>query len=554
LLTLAIRTGAIPGGRPRSASASTVAERQALARELASSSFVLLKNDGPLLPFRLEPGATLAVVGPNAAGTPSQGGGSAQVNSVGRRSVLEALRDRLAPDGIAVVHEPGCITWSSTPALEGAFRLEYHAGTGFDSENFDAVVRHTDSAARGNFTWLGDPVPGGSAMLSDSWVVRVSTTLVPEDSGSWTFSLVQVGKARLLVDGDTVVDARDNPGKSTAYFGFASAEVSGTVELTAGEAHEVVVEYSTTPDLPLAGLMIGAIPPVPADDELMRRAEALAASADAVVCVVGTSPEWETEGHDRPSMELRGLQDELVRRITLANPRTCVLVNAGSPITMDWVNDVAAVAQIWFGGEQAGEGVADVLLGDVDPGGRLPTTIPYRIEDTPAFPYYPGRNGHMPYGEGLLVGYRHYDTIGAQPRFCFGHGLSFTAFQLTGLDAAVVGPLRSGLLSPGLEAQPIVHASVVVENVGNRRGSEVVQCYVHALDRRPGEPDQQLRAFEKVTLDPAAIGRVVFGLSERDFARYDEQLAGWVTAPGSYEIRIGRSSRDLRLRAILELG
>jgi beta-glucosidase len=553
LLTLAMRTSAIAGERPRSAATSSIAERQALARELASSSFVLLKNNGPLLPFRLQPGARLAVIGPNAAGTAVQGGGSAQVNPVGRRSVFDALRDRLASSRIAVVLERGCITWAATPALEANFRLDYYAGTGFESEDFDGVVRHTDVAVLANFTWLGHPVPGRATLRSDPWLARVSTTLVPDDTGSWMFSLVQVGRARLLVDGVTVVDARDDAGKGKGYFGFGSAEVSGTVELTAGRGHEIVVEYSPPPGSPLGGLMIGAIPPVSSDEELMRRAEALAASADAVVCVVGTSPEWETEGRDRPAMGLRGLQDELVRRITLANPRTCVLVNAGSPVTMDWAGDAAAVAQIWFGGEQAGEGVADVLLGDVDPGGRLPTTIPRRIEDTPAFPYYPGQDGHAPYGEGLLVGYRHYDTNRIEPRFCFGHGLSFTEFELADLDMFVLGSLRSSLLGPGLESEPLVCASVRVENVGRRRGSEVVQCYVHALDRRPSEPDQQLRAFEKLTLDPATTARVELRLTERDFARYDKAAGGWLASPGSYELRIGRSSRNLPLRTTVEL-
>jgi beta-glucosidase len=554
LLTLAMRTGALAGGRPRRAAASSVADRQALARELASSSFVLLKNQGPLLPLHLEPGTTLAVIGPNAASTAAQGGGSARVNPVGQRSVLAALRDRLAGSGITVLHERGCITWASTPALEGELRLEYHNGTGFDSEDFDAVVAHTDSAALGSFTWLGDPVPGESGLRAGAWVLRASTTLVPDETGSWTFSLVQVGTARLLVDGDTVVDARDSPRAGTGYFGFGSEEVSGILELTAGRAHNVVVEYSPTPGSPLAGLKIGAIPPTPSDEELMRRAEALAASAGAVVCAVGTSPEVDTEGHDRSTMDLFGPQDALVRRISLANPRTCVLVNAGSPVTMHWADDVAAIAQIWFGGEQAGEGVADVLLGDVDPGGRLPTTIPFRIEDTPAFPYYPGANGHAPYGEGLLVGYRHYDTVGVEPRFCFGHGLSFTEFHVADLGATVLSPLRSAPLRPGLEGQPIVTTSVTVENVGDRRGTEVVQCYVHALDRRPDEPDQQLRAFEKLTLDPGATARVALHLTERDFARYDETAGGWIASPGTYELRVGRSSRDLPLRTRVELG
>ena len=163
LLTLALRTGALAEdgeGRPRAAT-STVAERQATARELASSSLVLLKNDGPLLPFRLTAGQLLAVVGPNAAATATQGGGSAGVNPVAVRSVFQALRDRLSADGVAVVHEPGCITWSSTPALEGTFTLEYFAGTGFGTDDFDEKVRHVDTATLGSFTWLADPGPAG---------------------------------------------------------------------------------------------------------------------------------------------------------------------------------------------------------------------------------------------------------------------------------------------------------------------------------------------------------------------------------------------------------
>jgi beta-glucosidase len=252
-------------------------------------------------------------------------------------------------------------------------------------------------------------------------------------------------------------------------------------------------------------------------------------------------------------MDLPGLQDELVRRVTAANPRTCVLVNAGSPVTMDWANEVAALAQIWFGGEQVGEGVADVLLGDVDPGGRLPTTIPRRIEDTPAFPCYPGEEGHAPYIEGLLVGYRHYDTNGVDPLFCFGHGLSYTQFQLADLDVTVLGRLQSSQLPPGLESEPLVYATLTVQNVGSRRGTQVLQCYVHQVDRHEGEPDQQLRAFEKVILDPADVARVEFRLTERDFARYDDTTSRWVTTPGAYEIRVGRSSRDQALTTTIEL-
>ncbi|HXY45735.1 MAG TPA: glycoside hydrolase family 3 C-terminal domain-containing protein, partial [Acidimicrobiales bacterium] len=554
LLTLAERTGALgegPVGDRRST--STLSERQGIARQLAAASFVLLKNDGPVLPFQLEEGQLLAVIGPNAVGTASQGGGSAHVNPVAMRSVYEALHDRLSPHGITVAHEPGCITWARTPALQGTFTLEYFAGTGFDTEDFDETVRHIDTAALGSFTWLGDPAPADSGLDAEGWVVQARTTIVPPEDGAWTFSLAQVGDAQLFVDGTTVVDARGELERGTDFFGMGSRETFGTIELEKGRAHDIVVRYVRQPGLPLAGLIIGAIPPMGTRDELLRRAEALASKADAVVCVVGTSPEWETEGHDRPSMDLPGLQDQLVRRLVLANNRTCVLVNAGSPVTMDWADDVVALAQIWFGGEQAGEGVADVLLGDVDPGGRLPMTIPRRIEDTPAFRFYPGSDGHAPYGESLLVGYRYYDTRQVEPRFCFGEGLSFTSFSLEGLEAALLGRLQGGPLPPGLGGTPLVSAALTVTNMGRRAGTEVVQCYVHAIDRRSDEPEQQLRAFAKLTLEAGTSRRLEFRLTERDFARYDAAAGGWSVRPGIYEIRLGRSSRAITLTTTVEL-
>lgn len=555
VLMLGVRTGALAetthGQRP--AATSTVDARRSLARQLASSSFVLLKNDGPILPFILAPGQTLAVIGPNAKTTAIQGGGSARVNPVSNRSIFQALYDRLTPAGVNVVHERGCVTWSSTPPLEADFRLEYFSGSGFDSEDFDDTVRHVDTAALGWFTWLGDTGLTESGLPPGSWVMRAQATVRPEEDGLWTFSLAQVGSARLFVDGDLVVDGAGSLGRGKGFFGLGSEEASGTIELERGRPYDVVVEYCQPVGSPLGGLMIGAIPPVGDDDELLRRAEMLALSADAVVCVVGTSAEWETEGRDRASMSLPGLQDQLVRRLALANPCTVVLVNAGAPVTMDWADDTAVLAQIWFGGEQGGEGVVDVLLGETDPGGRLPMTIPYRIEDTPAFPFYPGTGGHAPYDEGLLVGYRHYDAREIEPRFCFGEGLSYASFELSGLEAAVLGPLQEGPLQPGLEGAPLVEVGITLTNTGKRGGSEVVQCYVHAANRRPDEPEQQLRAFQKLTLEPGASARVEFRLTERDFARYNQLASGFVTEPGSYELRVGRSSRDLRRIVTVEL-
>ncbi|MHB1508901.1 MAG: beta-glucosidase [Acidimicrobiales bacterium] len=555
LLVLAGRTGALVSstGRQPRPSSSSIAARKAIARELASSSFVLLRNDPPMLPLELKAGGILAVIGPNASSTEAQGGGSAAVNPLDDRSVFQSLRDRLSPLGVTVVHELGCTAWHGTPVMGTEFALEYLAGTGIESDDLDPVARLTETAANGSFRWHALPGPSGAWPAGIPWVLRARSRLVPDKSGPWQFSLSRIGTARLCIDGATVIDARGAPEQGEGMRGVAPKEFLATIELEKGRSYEVTVDYAKRPDLPLARVSVGALPPHGTADELLERAEALAATADAVVCVVGTSASFETEGRDRSSMDLPGLQDHLVRRLLLANPRTCVLVNAGSPVTMDWADDVAALAQIWFPGEQGGEGVADVLLGDLDPGGRLPTTIPRRIKDTPAFPFYPGSDGHAAYGEGLLIGYRHYDTKDVAPRFCFGDGLSYTTFQLSELDTMLLGPLPAGRLSPGLEGPTLVRASLTVHNTGARAGTEVVQCYVRALDCRPGEPFQQLRAFEKLHLASGESRRVGLCLTARDFARYDEDARGWIASPGRYEIRVGRSSRDIALTALVEL-
>jgi beta-glucosidase len=222
--------------------------------------------------------------------------------------------------------------------------------------------------------------------------------------------------------------------------------------------------------------------------------------------------------------------------VAAVNPATVVLVNTGAPVTMDWAAAVAAVAQMWYPGQEAGDALADVVFGDVDAGGRLPTTFPCHLEDTPAHPTYPGDEGRTRYGEGVLVGYRHYDTRTVEPRFCFGHGLSYTRFRY--------GDLRLATL-PSTADGPRVEVVVDVTNAGERRGSEVVQVYVHDVKASVRRPDQELRQFARVALDPGETATVRLVLSSRAFAFWDVLRHDWVAEPGEFEVRVGSSSRDI---------
>jgi beta-glucosidase len=505
-----------------------------LARDAAVSAIVLLKTDPSLLP--LPSGLkTLAVIGPNADTPALEGGGSAAVTTHPVLTPLEAIRER-AGAGVDVVYERGCVSQRGTPPLEGrrltegAMRLEYFAGAEWAGPSV-----FEETSTRGWFVWLGR----WEAAVPAAFSTRISATFVAEEAGAWRFSLVSAGRSRLLVDGTVVVDNFEpTPGGSESFFGLGSTEVGADVWCEAGSEHTIVVEYIDG-GFGVGGLVIGCEPP--RHDDLFERAVALAARADAVVMVVGTSADWESEGRDRKRMDLPGRQDELIARVAAVNPRTVVVVNAGSPVAMDWADAVAAVAQLWFPGEEGASALAAVLFGDADPGGRLPITIPRRIEDTPAFTSYPGERGKAVYGESVFGGYRWYDRRRIEPRFAFGHGLSYTSFAF-GAPA---------LDRTELDDDCTLQVRVSVTNTGERAGTEVVQCYVHDVTSSVARPDQELRAFAKIELRPGESTPVVLRLDRRAFAFWDPETHDWLVEPGEFEIRVGASSRDIRATALV---
>jgi beta-glucosidase len=509
-------------------------EHRALARDAAVGAIVLLKTDPTLLPLasgQSRPLRTLAVIGPNADLSALQGGGSAAVTTHPVLTPLEAIRARAGAD-VEVGFERGCINHRQTPPLvgrrlaEGELRVDYFAGADFEGK---PVLEET--TARAWFVWLGPWDPNVPPVFS----ARVSGTFVADEKGAWCLSLTSAGRSRLVVDGTAVVDNWDpTPGGSDSFFGLGSTEVKADVWFEAGSEHEIVVEYANDTLPGLGGLALGCEPPRHGD--LLERAVALAARSDAVVLVVGTSAEWETEGRDRTRMELPGRQDELIRRVAEVNERTVVVVNAGSPVAMDWADDVAAVAQLWFPGEEGAPALALVLFGDADPGGRLPLTIPRAIEDTPAFTSYPGERGKAVYGESVFGGYRWYDQRRIEPRFAFGHGLSYTTFLLGALE----------LDRTEVSADGTVEVCLSVTNTGARAGTEVVQCYVHDMKASVARPEQELRAFSKVALEPGQSAPVVIRLDHRAFAFWDTETHDWLVEPGEFEIRVGVSSRDIR--------
>jgi len=266
-----------------------------------------------------------------------------------------------------------------------------------------------------------------------------------------------------------------------------------------------------------------------------------AAKADVALVFVGDSPEVEREGWDRKSMDLPEGQDELVAAVRRANPRTVVVLNVGAPVSVEkWIDQTPAVVNAWFPGEEGGHAIADVLFGDVNPSGRLPVTFPKRLEDSPSWGHYPGENGVVEYAEGIYVGYRWFATQHIEPRFCFGHGLSYTKFEYSDLKASA---------GPG----PAIQVSVKVRNAGPRDGAEVVQLYIHESKPAIDRPEKELKAFRRVELRRGETWTVSFTLDRSAVAYFDPAKKKWVVDSGIYRALVGASSEDIRERADFEI-
>jgi beta-glucosidase len=273
-------------------------------------------------------------------------------------------------------------------------------------------------------------------------------------------------------------------------------------------------------------------------------AVALAARSDAAVVLVGYSFRLESEGFDRASMDLPADQDDLIRAVAAANKRTVVVVSAGAPIAMTgWIENVPAVLYAWYGGQEVGHAVGDLLFGLAVPSGKSPVTFPRRIEDSTAHGHYPGVNLHVEYAEGIFVGYRGFDKNEIEPLFPFGHGLSYTTFEYDALKIS----------SPTVEAGGTVEVSMRVRNGGSQAGADVVQLYLRDVESSLPRPPKELKGFRRVSLEPGQARTLTFTLGRPDMAFFDPGKGDWVAEPGAFEVLVGASSRDIRLEGAFEL-
>ncbi|OJJ62856.1 hypothetical protein ASPSYDRAFT_144320 [Aspergillus sydowii CBS 593.65] len=533
-------------------------EHQKLIRSVGSQGLVLLKNDGAILPLKKEKLAKkkVALLG-FAREALIHGGGSASVNAHYRVTPEEGLRAALG-DSVEFEYAKGAHTFRQLPLLsEGVVNREGQPGWTFD---FFVADEPNGEPASSTSSEQPSYIP---IFVKESWgSLRASARFTPTQSGNHYLAMSGLGASKIRIDGKVVYDQKQNCPDSMAFLlgGVEEPEIQYTFE--AGKEYSIeIITVKPTSKGGLAmldgfiGFRFGFMSEQEHNQDLLSEAVEVAKKSDFAIVFTGHTSAWETEGQDQISFNLpsNGSQDRLVAAVGAVNANTVVVNCTGVAVAMPWLNEVKAVIQAWFPGQEAGNAIADVLTGVVNPAGRLPVSFPRAVEDAPAHGNFPGEFSvgedgrqrlEVTYKEGVFVGYRHYDLSEenrSKVLFPFGHGLSYTTFTHANHKVSIAGG-------------DSVEVSVDVTNSGPYAGAEVVQVYAGSKLAVPENPIKELVGFAKVRLGPGETKTANVTFSTRQLAHFNEQNSKWEVPSGDYEVSIGQSVRDITGKAEVNVG
>ncbi len=518
ILLLAARVGALTDV-PGPASAPPSVDGPGFIRRAAVEGCVLVKNDD-LLPVASP--SSIAVIGPSAAQARTQGGGSATVLPTHTVSPLEGLRASFQDAEIS--YAPGVVH-------EGLAALPLDQLSLIDSGAPGAHVRFLDD--EGNVLLEEERLTADGLIFPshgrprNTATVEFSTRWTPPTSGPVELGCSVVGTVRLLVDGELLAEAvNETADDDPAAAIFNPPAMSTEVSVVEGQPLDLVLQV-TIPRGPLS-LTVGFRPSIDADVLIAEAVEA-ARHADLAVVVVGTTAQVESEGFDRQSLALPGRQDELVSAICAANPRTVVVVNSGAPVLTPWRDEAAAILVSWFGGQEYGHALADIIGGTSEPGGRLPTTWPATEQSVPILDTTP-TDGRLVYDEGLDIGYRAWLRSDKEPAFWFGAGLGYTTWEV-------------GEPTVGVQENGDVTVTTALRNTGDRAGKHVVQIYASRPDSTIDRPERWLVGYGVARAEAGEEASVEVTVGRRAFAHWTDN--GWEIEPGPFMIHVGTSANDL---------
>ena len=510
-------------------------ETAAFLRKIGDESIVLLKNENSLLPLKKE--KKTLVIGPNAKTATYHGGGSASLPSYYAVTPYEGISEKL---GSKPTYTVGAYTHRFLPIL-GNQTTQPDGKPGMTwkvyNEAPDAPMRNLIDELDFTKTEM-HLVDYYNSKLADVWYADLEGDITVDEDQTYEFGVVVCGTAKLYVNDKLVVDNATKQYPGDAFFGAATREERGTIDFKKGEKYHIKLQFTSAPTFTLkldtfvpghGSLRVGGCKVINDQEEIARSVQ-LAKEHDQVIVCAGLNGDWETEGTDRASMKLPGCLDQLIAEVTAANPNTAVVMQTGTPEEMPWLEKSPAVIQAWYGGNETGNCIADVLFGDYNPSGKLSLSFPKRLQDVPSFLNFRTEAGRTLYGEDVYVGYRYYEFADREVNFPFGHGLSYTTFSFSDLSVK--------------QSDGKITTNLKIKNTGSLKGAEVAQLYVSPKQAaRINRPVKELKGFAKVELEAGETKTVTIEELEKYAAAYfDEERDQWCVEKGEYEVIVSNSS------------
>ncbi|KAL7623540.1 beta-glucosidase [Parahypoxylon ruwenzoriense] len=519
-------------------------ETAELLRRIGNESIVLLKNDTNVLPLKKD--KKTVVIGPNAKVATYHGGGSASLAAYYAVTPFEGISNKLSSPPEYTIgqysHKLLPLLGYSTKSAKGAHGMTMRVYTeGPEVPDRQQVDQIELDKTEMLFIDYENP-----KVKSPLWYATLEGSLVAEEDAAWEFGIVVSGTANLYINDELVIDNSTKQKLGDAFFGSATVEEKGFYKLKKGQSYNFKVTFGSSPTSRLGGdavllnggaLRVGGCKVIDPKAEIAHAVE-LARSAEQVILCVGLNAEWETEGNDRVDMKLPPGMDDLISAVAKANTNTVVVTQSGTPIEMPWVHEVDSIIHAWYGGNETGNTIADVLFGDVNPSGKLSLSFPVHVQDNPAYLNYRTEGGRVLYGEDIYIGYRYYEYINRQCLFPFGHGISYTHFTFS--DPKVTN--KDGELT----------VSATIKNVGSVKGAEVAQVYVGSKKKaKVHRPIKELKGFKKVELAPGEAKTVTVMVATKYAVSYwDEERDQWCVEEGEYEVTVSNCSDALAPRAV----
>jgi len=538
-----VKTGVLDVPRKELPSEYDTPRHHNIAREVAEGSIVLLKNNGGLLPLNKEKVKKIGVFGPNAEEARLGGGGSASVSACRTVSPLKGLENVFGANSEISFIEGASISGDLPVIPSGSFTAEVDGkvvqglkGEFFDGAHLQGEVQCVKVDDKIDFSW-GWAAPCDKVTKND-YSARWTGKLIAPKTGKYKVGVsVSEGGVRLYLDGKLSIDEWGNPGNEITEARFNSVSNRVEFNMEKGSARDIKVEFHKKMNRNTIRLEWG----IPGQKSPIEDAVKLAGESEVAIIFAGLSNRIEGGTNDKEDLKLPGNQDKLISEVAKVNKNTIIVLINGTPVEMPWINEVAAVVEAFYPGQEGGDAIANILSGKVNPSGKLPDTFGEKMEDYLSMKYYPGdlETGITNYGEELKVGYRQFDEDNIKPLFPFGFGLSYTTFELSNLKVE--------------KNKNKVVVKVDVTNTGKVAGAEVAQVYVSDIKASVYRPKKELKGFEKIMLNPGETKTATVELDKFAFSFFSENEDGWILEPGEFEILVGNSSRNIVLKKAIEL-